>query len=299
MKILLIGANGQLGTELVKVLKPCHGEDLVALTHRDIEVSDRTGLRKVLEAHHPALIINTSAYHKVDICEDEIEKTFAVNTYGVRYLAEWCAEKDAALLTMSTDYVFGGDKNRRTPYRETDPPQPVNVYGVSKLAGEHLVRYLTKKHFILRVSGLYGVAGSSGKGSNFVQRMIRLAGEGREIRVVSDQVLTPTPAAWVARQIQKLIETEQYGLYHATCQGACSWYEFAVEVLRLAGCEGARISAVTTEETGVRSERPRYSVLENQSLKSQALDVMPHWQEGLRDYLGHTLEEEAHPLRSH
>lgn len=299
MKVVLIGANGQLGTELVKILRPCYGEDLVALTHRDVEVSDRLGLRKVLATHQPDLILNTSAYHKVDICEDEIEKTFAVNTFGVRYLAEWCAQEDAALLTMSTDYVFGGDKNRRTPYVETDAPQPVNVYGVSKLAGEYLVRYLTKRHFILRVSGLYGVAGSSGKGSNFVQRMIRLAREGQEIRVVNDQVLTPTPAAWVAQQIKKLIETEHYGLYHTTCQGACSWYEFALEILRLRGFREARISPITTAETGVRAERPHYSVLENRALRLQGLDVMPHWRDGLRDYVADTREEEAHSLRTH
>ncbi|GAG30534.1 unnamed protein product, partial [marine sediment metagenome] len=160
MRIALIGANGQLGSDLVKVLQPVH--DLVPLTHADVEVTDAESVEAMMQRCKPEIVLNMAAFHRVDVCEDEVEKTFAVNVYGVRNLALACRAHDAALVHMSTDYVFGGDKARNTPYVETDVPAPINVYGVSKLAGEHLVRYLLDRYCIFRVTGLYGVAGSSG-----------------------------------------------------------------------------------------------------------------------------------------
>jgi dTDP-4-dehydrorhamnose reductase len=282
MKIALIGANGQLGSDLVKVLRPVH--DLIPLTHADVEITDRVSVDAMMQAHRPDLVMNMAAFHKVDACEEQIEPTFAVNTYGVRNLALACRACDAALLHMSSDYVFGGDKNRATPYVETDPPAPINVYGIAKLAGEHFVRYLMDRHFILRVTGLYGVAGSSGKGGNFVELMLRLAKEGKSIRVVDDQRMTPTYTVDLARQIAALIETEHYGLYHATNQGSCTWHEFAAEIFRRSGLTPS-LDKAKTGDFGEKATRPAYSVLENKALQSLGLDRMRPWRESLAAYL--------------
>jgi len=287
MKIALIGANGQLGSDLVKVLRSVH--DLIPLTHADVEITDRASVESMLQIHRPDLVMNMAAFHKVDACEEQIEPTFAVNTYGVRNMALACRAYAAALLHMSSDYVFGGDKTRATPYVETDPPAPINVYGVAKLAGEHFVRYLMDRYFILRVTGLYGVAGSSGKGGNFVELMLRLAKEGKPIRVVDDQRMTPTYTADLARQIAELIETEQYGLYHATNQGSCTWHEFAAEIFRQSGLTPS-LGKAKTGDFGEKATRPAYSVLENTALQSIGLDQMRPWQESLAAYLAERLQ---------
>jgi dTDP-4-dehydrorhamnose reductase len=282
MKIALIGANGQLGSDLAKVLRPDH--DLIPLTHADIEITDRASVEAMLQTRRPDLVMNMAAFHKVDACEEQVELTFAVNTYGVRNLALACHAYGAALLHMSSDYVFGGDKTRATPYVETDSPAPINVYGVAKLAGEYFVRYLMDRYFILRVTGLYGVAGSSGKGGNFVELMLRLAKEGKPIRVVDDQCMTPTYTIDLARQIAALIEAQHYGLYHATSQGSCTWHEFAAEIFRQSGL-ASNLSKAKTGDFGEKATRPAYSVLENQALQSIGLDRMRPWQEALAAYL--------------
>lgn len=283
MKVALIGANGQLGSDLAKVVF-ARGHDLVPLTHADIEVTDAASIEAVMRRYEPDAVLNMAAFHKVDVCEEEVEKTFAVNVYGVRNLALACRARGATLVHMSTDYVFGGDETRTTPYLETDAPAPINVYGVSKLAGEHLVRYLLERHFIFRVTGLYGVAGSSGKGGNFVELMLRLAREGKDIRVVDDQRLTPTYTVDLAQQIAAVIETEHYGLYHATSQGDCTWYEFAAEIFRQSGL-GPNLGRAKTGDFGEKATRPAYSVLENRALQGIGMDVMRSWQEALGAYL--------------
>jgi len=282
MRIALIGANGQLGSDLVKVLRPNH--DLTPLTHADVEVTDPESVEKMMQRVEPDVVLNMAAFHKVDACEDEVERTFAVNAYGVRNLASACRAHGTTLAHMSTDYVFGGDRARATPYIETDLPAPINIYGVSKLAGEHLVRYMLERCFIFRVAGLYGVAGSSGKGGNFVELMLRLAHEGKDIRVVDDQRTTPTYTADLARQIEAVIQTDRYGLYHATCQGDCTWYEFAAEIFGQSGLS-PNLSRARTGDFGEKATRPAYSVLENQALQAIGIDMMRPWQESLAVYL--------------
>ena len=282
MKILLIGANGQLGSDLVKVLREDH--DLIPLAHADVEVTERASVDAVLERYRPDLVMNMAAYHKVDACEEQVEPAFAVNAFAARHLALACRDHGAVLLHMSSDYVFGGDKTRRTPYVETDRPAPINVYGVSKLAGEQFIQVVLDRHFLVRVSGLYGVAGSSGKGGNFVELMLRLAREGKPIRVVDDQRLTPTYTVDLAHQIAALIETRRYGLYHATSQGDCTWYGFAAEIFRQSGLN-PDLSHAKTGDFGERATRPAYSVLENKALQSIGLDRMRHWKEALAAYL--------------
>ena len=282
MRIAIVGANGQLGSDLVKVLRPSH--DLTPLTRADVQVTSPESVEAMLRTHQPELVMNMAAFHKVDVCEDEVEPTFAVNAYGVRTLALACRAHNAVLLHMSTDYVFGGDKTRSTPYVETDTPAPINAYGISKLAGELFVQYLMDRYYILRVCGLYGVAGSAGKGGNFVELMLRLAREGKPIKVVDDQRLTPTYTVDVAHQIAALIETGRYGLYHATSQGDCTWYEFAAEIFRQSGLT-PDLGRARTGDFGEKATRPAYSVLENKALQSSGLDQMRPWHEALGAYL--------------
>lgn len=281
MKILLIGANGQLGSDLVKAMAD---QELIPLTHADIEVTDEGQVQAALARHRPDVVINTAAFHQVDLCEGEVERAFRVNACAPRLLALACREHDAVLVHISTDYVFGGDATRRTPYVETDCPAPLNVYGLSKLAGEHFIRYLWPRHFIVRTSGLYGLAGSSGKGGNFVEGRLKQAREGRPIRMVADQVLTPTYTLDLARAIRRLVETDHYGLYHITNAGQCSWYEFTARILELSGLQ-AELTPQTTAESGAAARRPAYSVLENAALQAIGLDEMRPWQEALAEYL--------------
>lgn len=278
-RVVVIGANGQLGTDLVKVFKDW---DLILFAHSDLDICDFVYTRKILAEAHPGIVINTAAFNRVDDCEDEPSKAFWVNTYAVRKLAQFCAELDCCLVHMSTDYVFGGEK--RTPYTEDDAPNPLNVYGVSKLAGEYFVRNICPKHFIIRTSGLYGVAGSSGKGGNFVETMIRLAKEGKPIRVVNDQVLTPTYTKDLAEKIKELLQTEAYGLYHITNSGECSWYEFAGKIFELLGLK-PDFRPTTSAEFGANAKRPAYSVLAHERLKRLGLDDLRPWPEALEAYL--------------
>jgi dTDP-4-dehydrorhamnose reductase len=280
---LLIGGNGQLGTDLrLRWEADRPREALVCLTHADVEVTDLDGVRAVMHRHRPVIVINTSAYHQVDMAERHPERAFEVNALGPRNLAIACGEVDALLVHFSTDYVFSGGAGR--PYTEDDRPDAVNVYGVSKVAGEMLVRQTWPRHLIVRTSGLYGIAGSSGKGGNFVETMLRLASAGRPIRVVNDQVLTPTSSAALALQVLRLLEAGASGTYHATCQGECSWYEFAAEIFRQAGLR-TDLASQTTAESGAVARRPGYSVLRNRGVQNLGVDLMPEWPDALSAYL--------------
>ena len=279
MRVLLIGAGGQLGSDLVKAL--VH-EDLIPLTHADIEVCNPASIHAALQTYTPQVVINTAAFHRVDDCEREPERAFAVNTFGARNLALACKEQGCALLHMSTDYVFDG--RNTLAYREQDAAEPINVYGVSKLAGELLIRSILEKHYIVRTSGLYGVAGSSGKGGNFVELMLRLAREGKEIKVVNDQTLTPTYTVDLAHTLVQLIHTERYGLYHVTSSGECSWFQFAAKIFELAGVE-AKLSPTTTATFGATARRPAHSVLAHNALLAAGLAEMRPWPDALAAYL--------------
>jgi dTDP-4-dehydrorhamnose reductase len=283
--VVLIGAGGQLAHDLERAWPARRpGDRLIGLSHAEIEVADSDSVRQALFPLEPGLVVNTSAYHRVDEIEDQPERAFAVNAVGVRNLALACRELDAVLVHLSTDYVFSGRLGRPPPHVEDDPVDPPNVYGASKVAGEMLLRQAWRRHFIVRSSGLYGVAGASGKGGNFVETMLRLAGEGRPMRVVADQVLTPTSTAALAEQLVVLCGTEAYGTYHATCQGECSWHRFASEIFAQAGMK-VELAAQTTAESGARALRPVYSVLENRALAGLGLDLLPPWQEALAGYL--------------
>jgi dTDP-4-dehydrorhamnose reductase len=283
MRVVLIGANGQLACDLRRVMGESPSQyDIIGLLHSQIEVSDPDSVRRALTAHKPRLVINTAAFHKVDVCEDEPVQAFAVNAIGPRNIALACRDLDCAVVHMSTDYIFSGEKC--APHVEGDPTHPVNIYGITKVAGEMALRYLWSKHFIVRTSGLYGIAGSSGKGGNFVELMLRLASEGKSIYVVDDQTLTPTYTCVLARQIVTLVRTRAFGTYHATCQGECTWYQFAAEIFRQSGMK-PELLPQTTAQSGARAKRPAYSVLENAGLQQLGIDEMPDWQDALEAYL--------------
>jgi dTDP-4-dehydrorhamnose reductase len=229
------------------------------------------------------VVVNCAAYNFVDKAESEPETAFAVNAWAVRDLTTICRDLDATLVHFSTDYVFGLDGDRTTPYRETDAPGPMSVYGLSKLTGEYLVRSICPKHFVIRTCGLYGVWGSGGKGRNFVETMLRLAGLGKPIPVVNDQRCTPSFTADVAAATAALIATGAFGLYHITSGGDCTWYELARETLRLAGVT-ADLTPISSAEFGADARRPGYSVLSNEKLLAAGVTHLRHWTEALAAY---------------
>lgn len=281
MRTVILGANGQLGTDLRKAFADW---PLTHVTRADFDICDTPALQAFLAQARPQLVVNTTAFHHLDTCEAQPEKAFAVNAIAVRDLAATCRDRNATLVHLSTDYVFGGDLARTAPYTESDTPAPVNTYGVSKVAGEHLVRAMCPKHFIVRTCGLYGTAGASGKGRNFVELMVRLAKEGKPIRVVTDQVLTPTATADVANTIKELVRSEVYGTYHVTSEGQCSWYEFAEAIFRRLRLS-PEFRGQTSAESGAKTRRPAYSVLAQDGLRKVGLPPMRPWSDALAEYL--------------
>lgn len=282
MRVVVIGANGQLGCDVCATFS-AGGHDVISLNHETVDIADYASIKAPLEKAGPDVIVNTAAMHNVDSCEADPMKSFQVNGLGARNLSLIANELDAILFYLSTDYVFDGKK--KTPYVETDYPLPLNAYGNSKLAGESFVRTMAKKHFVVRVSGLYGANPCRAKGgNNFVKLMLKLGKERDEVRVIDDEVLTPTYTGDVARQIVAMTDMDTYGLYHATAQGSCSWYRFAAKIFELSDIP-IKLSVASPDEFPMKVPRPKYSVLENAGLKALGKDLMPDWQDGLKRYM--------------
>lgn len=280
--VVVLGANGQLGTDLRAALGRFR---VTGLTHADLDVCDSVRVQQVIGELRPDVLINTTAFHKVDVCEDEPAAAFAVNATAVYGLARLAADLGCTLIHFSSDYVFDGCAP--APYTEDALPNPVNVYGVSKLAGEHLVRRFSPQHFIIRTTGLYGLAGASGKGGNFVETMLRLARSGKPVRVVNDQVMTPTATADLAKAVVTLVEREgevPYGIYHVTSAGECSWYQFAKTIFELCRMRVDH-APITTTESGAKATRPAYSVLDHCRWIDAGLEELRPWHVALREYL--------------
>jgi dTDP-4-dehydrorhamnose reductase len=291
MKIALIGANGQLGTDIGDAYL-AQGHEVACLTHKHLDVVDLGGCRERLRDLGPCLVINTAAMHNVEECELNPSKAFAVNGQGALNLARLSEELNFVLLHISTDYVFDGGK--MSPYVESDLPRPLNVYGNTKLSGEYFIRTMAPRHFVVRVSGLFGRAPCRAKGGrNFVTTMLKLARERDEVRVIDDEVLSPTYTRDVAAHLVKLAATEAFGLYHLGAQGQCSWYEFAQAIFDFAQVD-VKLKVAGSGEFPAKTMRPRYSALENASLASLGLEPMPPWQDGLRRYLAE-LQISEHP----
>lgn len=276
MKVLITGASGQLGADLVKVLRDS-GYQVIPVDCADFDITDLEATVRFITTAQPDAVVHSAAFTEVDACESEREKAFAVNGLGARNVAIAARKVDAKLFYISTDYVFDGLKGE--PYFEFDRPNPLNVYGRSKLWGEELVKQQTQKFFIVRTAWLYGRTGK-----NFVKTMLMLGKEKKELQVVNDQRGTPTYTEDLALQIKELLPTELYGTYHCSSQGFCTWYEFAVEIFRQAGLS-VKVEPVTTEEFRRPAKRPKNSVLENFALKLEGLDIMPHWKESLEKFV--------------
>jgi dTDP-4-dehydrorhamnose reductase len=282
MKVAVIGANGQLGSDVIAAFVE-HGDAVCGLTHADIEVANFDSVSKCLKELQPQLVVNTAAMHNVERCEQEPEKAFAVNALGSRNLALMTRDLGAVLMHVSTDYVFDGSKSN--PYEEQDAPRPLSVYGNTKLSGECFVRSTTPKHFVLRTSGLYGKNPCRAKGGlNFIDLMLKLGKERGKVRVVDTEEVTPTSTWELAQQMVLLSRSDNFGLFHATAEGSCTWYDFAREIFSVARLP-AKVEIADPEEFPSKVARPRYSVLENAALKARGANCFRPWQEGLRQYL--------------
>ena len=282
MKIAVIGANGQLGIDVSSAFRN-NGDEVYEIDHELMDVSEQKVTFNTLEEISPDFVINTAAMHNVESCEADPITSFAVNGLGARNLAMAANKLDFTLIHISTDYVFDGQKN--SPYLESDFPRPLNVYGNTKLAGEFFIQTIAKKYFILRVSAIYGENRCRAKGGlNFVTLMLKLAAERGEVRVVDNEFVSPTYTKDIANQIINITNCHEYGLYHATSQGNCSWYEFARNIFELANVD-VKLKIAGPDEFPIKIPRPLYSVLENNALRATNLDIMPHWYDALKKFL--------------
>jgi len=280
LKTAIIGANGQLGNDLQRVMID---DDLIPLSHEDIEITEKSSVFRILNSIDPDLVISTAAYHNVLLCEENPIEAFRVNGIGSLHLAEWSAERDRTIMFLSTDYVFDG--GNEVSHTEESSTNPLNVYGNTKLAGEKFFSGYCEKYYIIRTSGLYGLAQCRAKkGRNFVRMILHLTKMQSEVRVTTDETLTPTYTLDLANQIRLLADTHEYGLYHITNEGQCSWFEFAQFIFDERNIQTLLNPADSGEfETAVR--RPSFSVLENKKLKDLGINKMPSWQDALRRYL--------------
>ena len=288
MRILVTGAQGMLAHALLPCLQTEH--EVVGVDVGDFDITQGAGVQRAFREVRPELVFHLAAYTDVDGCEANPERADAVNAQGTHNVARACADWGARLLYVSTDYVFDGRGNR--PYRGEDPPNPLSVYGRSKLRGEQHVQALLARHFIVRSAWLYGPGGK-----NFVATIRRLAAERDEIRVVNDQHGSPTYTRHLARKLAQFSATPDYGIYHVTGAGSCSWFEFARAILDSPCPQPCRVVGVSTEEFGRPARRPAYSVLDNHRLVAGHLGLLPDWREGLAEYLqeGQRLGEFAAP----
>lgn len=279
MKIAIIGANGQLGSDIVRENK---GHEIFPLNHADIDITDFKSSGEILRNISPEIVINCAAYVRVDDAEEFAEKAFAVNALGARNMALISRDIEAILMHISTDYIFDGRKTQ--PYTEEDIPNPLNVYGTSKLAGEYFVRNTIEKHYIVRSSSLFGIAGASGKGGNFVETMIKKAHNNEDIRVVEDMIMSPTYTKDAADMIHRILTGKiPFGTYHVANSGACSWYDFARTIFEMLGIK-ASLSPTKTNILHSKARRPMFSPLRSIRLNKYGLK-MESWEAALRNYL--------------
>jgi dTDP-4-dehydrorhamnose reductase len=276
MKVLISGANGQLGREMTAVCRS-RGMEVLAADSKMLDITDFTAVKKVFAEFRPGLVINCAAYNAVDQAEAEWKQAFMVNGYGPKHLALAAMEDDAVLVHYSTDYVFDGKK--AGPYTIADTPCPLSRYGTSKLLGEQMVRHHCPRHYIIRTAWVFG----EGK-ENFIGKVRAWSRDTTEIRVVDDQVSTPTYTGDLARATLELLETGLYGLHHLTNSGSCSRYAWAKKVLELAGWRGTLLPAKTADFP-TPAERPLYSVLDNFGTAESLAKPMPAWDNAVERYM--------------
>ena len=276
MKIIITGAQGQLGQELVKQLDKKYEYDVIKTDRDTLDITNIENVNTFILEQNPDVVINCAAHTAVDLCETDIENAYKINAIGPRNLAIVCEKIGAKLVQVSTDYVFDGNGTR--PYREDDITCPNSVYGTSKLMGENFVREFCSKYFIVRTAWLYG------EGNNFVRTMLKLSETNSELNVVNDQIGSPTSTVDLAKAIIDLIHTEHYGIYHGTCEGQCSWYDFAKKIFEIKNIY-IKVNPLTSDEFKRPAPRPKYSVLDNFMLKLVGLNSFRKWEDSLEEYL--------------
>ena len=281
MKIVVFGGNGQLGSDIVSKLTVHH--EVFPVNHDQVDITNDIALKECIETINPDVIINTAAYHHVDLCEQNPDKAEAVNDTAPTLMAKLCDEKNIRFIHFSTDYVFDGNKN--APYIETDEALPLNVYGKTKRDGEINILKVNPKAIILRVSGLYGTNPCRAKnGLNFVQLMLKLANEKGEVKVVDDEYVSPTYTVNIAEQIEPLLIADISGIIHSTSEGFCSWYDFAEEIFKYTKTT-VLLHKANSNDFPAKVARPKYSVLENMRLKKAGINFMLPWNVALHQYL--------------
>lgn len=274
-KILVTGCNGQLGKAIQKEYES-EAAELILTDVADLDITDNAQVLQFVREHKPQVIMNCAAHTAVDLCEEQWDLAYRINAIGPRNLAIAATQTGAKLMHISTDYVFSGDGDH--PYTEFDAVGPNSAYGKTKLEGERFVQQFAKNYFIIRTAWLYG------DGKNFVKTMLKLSETRDNVSVVKDQFGSPTSAKELAKMMHHLEPTENYGLFHGTCEGSCSWADFADEIFRLAGLP-TKVNHITTEEYGSATRRPAYSVLDNYMLRLTTDFHMADWQDAIREYM--------------
>jgi len=276
MRILVTGANGQLGQALRGLLDS--GHEVIWTDLPELDVRDLPSLRSLMRGQRPNAVLHLAATTRVDDCESAPEATFEINSLGTRYIALAAREVEAQVLFISTDYVFDGRLGRA--YREYDSPVPLNVYGWSKLHGERAVRELVPQHYVVRTSGLFGIGGA-----NFVRTILRIHEREGRLRVVDDQICRPTYARHLAAALVRILDSGNYGIFHIASAQETSWFEFARAVLRAAGRDPETVEPISSREQESPAERPAYSVLDTRAYEMMFGEALAHWQEGLEEFL--------------
>lgn len=277
MKVLVTGVKGQLGHDVVLELEK-RGHEAVGVDIEEMDITDAECVRKVISRTAPDAVIHCSAYTAVDRAEEEVDLCRRVNAEGTKNIAVVCKELDCKLLYLSTDYIFSGEGER--PWEPDDEAQPLNLYGQTKYEGECEIKSRLEKYFIVRISWVFGI-----NGNNFIKTMLRLGKENGAVRVVDDQIGSPTYTYDLSVLLVDMIESDKYGAYHATNEGICSWYEFAKEIFKTAGMDEVEVTPVQSGEFPVKAKRPKNSRMSKEKLVQNGFDKLPSWQDAVRRYV--------------
>lgn len=277
MKVLITGVKGQLGYDVVRELQK-RGHEAVGVDIDEMDITDAAAVERVMTEVQPDAVIHCSAYTAVDRAEEDIEICRRVNVDGTENIAKICEKLNCKMLYLSTDYIFSGDGER--PWEPDDEASPLNAYGQSKYDGELALKKYVEKYFIVRISWVFGI-----NGNNFIKTMLRLGRENGAVKVVDDQIGSPTYTYDLARLLVDMIESDRYGAYHATNEGICSWYEFAKEIFRAAGMDNVSVTPVKSGEFPVKAKRPKNSRMSKEKLVTNGFSLLPAWQDAVARYI--------------
>ena len=277
MKVLVTGVKGQLGYDVVKECEK-RGIEAIGVDVEEMDITDAAACERVITEAKADAVIHCAAYTAVDAAEDNEDLCRKVNAEGTRNIAEVCRKLDIKMMYFSTDYVFNGQGER--PWEPDDPREPLNVYGQTKYEGELAVQELLEKYFIVRIAWVFGV-----NGKNFIKTMLRLGKERGAVSVVDDQIGPPPYTYDLARLVVDMIQTDRYGIYHATNEGLCSWYEFACQIFKAAGMNQVKVTPVDSTAFPAKAKRPHNSRMDKSKLAENGFEPLPSWEDALERYL--------------